>query len=257
MASHRKTLVGSAVTAVDRAQTGTITIPGGRGGVLTAIELQVFGVITTVVNTGGLVELENDAVDWKPFEFYTQGQTCITSGASKSKPFRIPVHKKLPANSTVTVYYTPQNALSQKLAVTLFWETGMGFNMSRETLSKTGIGTPADCSGGVVDHVTIDIPAEKGGRAKALIFQVWGILTTVKHTGGLAKLKNIDASPSWEPFEILTQTQSALTCGGVELEPLIEPCNLQLPGKSTVQVHFTAQHTANVALSLTVLWNRR
>jgi len=253
MATYRKTLIGSAVTSTSRAKTGTITIPGGKGGVLTHVEFQVFGTLETVVNSGGLVELENDAVDWKPFEFYTHGLTCVTAGAAKAKPLRIPVHKKLPANSTVTVWYTPQDDQSQKLAVTIYWDTALSFK-GRQTYAKAGIGSAITQTTKASDHVTIDIPAEKGGIARAFMVQVWGTLETVVNSGGLVQLKNIDADPSWEPFEFYTQSQTCVTSGGVELEPLFVPCALDLPGKSTVQLDYTPQDDQSQKLSLVVIW---
>lgn len=256
MTSQRKSLVGSAVTSTSRATTGTITIEGGKGGVLTAVEFQVFGVQTTVVDLGGKVELENGSIDWKPFEFYTNMLSAVDAGGAEGKVLRIPVHKKLPANSTVTVYYTPHNAASQKLAVCLHWETHLHFNPNEETFAQSHLGTAANCSGGVDPHNTITIAAEKGGTCRAVIVGVCGAVTTVKDTGGKVELKNPSADPSWEPFHIITHTYTCITEGGVEKEQQIVPCELDLPSMSVVTSKYTAQHTVNSNLSLVLLWTR-
>ena len=252
MTTHSKTVIGAAVTAASRATTGTITIPSGKGGILVAVEAQVFPVLTTVVNAGGLVELENDSVDWKPFEFYSNKVTCVTSGGAKLIPLRIKCHKPLPANSTVTVYYTPQNALSQKLSITLHWIEG-AFS-GRQTRSKAGIGDAVTATTAAKDHVSISIPAEKGGTVKAILAQVWGTLETVVCTGGLVALKNESARVSWEPTEFYTQGETCKTCGGVEGEEETVPADLDLPGNSTAKADYTPQDDQSQKLSLTLIY---
>lgn len=254
MASHRKTVVGAAVTNTARASPGTIAVPGGKGGVLTAIEAQVFGTLETVVNSGGLVELENDSVDWKPFEFYTHGATCVTEGGAQLAPHRIPVHKKLPSNSTVTVYYTPQDDQSQKLAITIHWETDISYRPSEQTYMKSGIGSAITQATIASAHVSITIPAEKGGTVVAIEAQVWGTLETVVNSGGLVALKNESADPSWEPFESYTQSQTCVSAGGATLTPFRIPGKLDLPGNSTVKADYTPQDNQSQKLALTVIW---
>lgn len=252
--TQRKSLVGAAVTSTSRAKTGEIKIEGNKGGILTAIELQVFGVLTTVVDLGGLVELINGSIDWIPFEFYTNMLSAVSAGGAEGKVLRIPVHKKLPANSTVTIYYTPHDAASQKLAVTLHWETNLDFDPTAETFSLSDIGTAADCSGGVDPHNTIDIPAQKGGICRAILIGVCGAITTVKNTGGLLELKSPSSDPSWEPFHIITHTYTAITEGGISKEQQFVPCLLDLPDLAKVTSKYTAQHTVNSNISIVLLW---
>ena len=255
--THRKSLVGAAVTSTSRAKTGTITIEGGKGGVLTAIELQVFGVLTTIVDLGGLVELVCDGLDWVPFEFYTNMLSMVTTGAAEGKILRIPVHKKLPANAVVHIYYTPHNAASQKLAVVLHWETNISFSPSKETFAISDIGTAADCGTAAVDkHNTITIPALKGGTLRAIIVGVCGAVTTLKNTGGLLELRNASADPSWEPFEIITHTYTCITEDGVIKEQQFIPCKLDLPALSVSYSKWHAQHTVNSNISLVFLYTK-
>lgn len=255
MTSHREVKIGSAVTSATRAEAGTIT-NAQKEGTLTAIELQVFGTEETVVNSGGLVELRNDAIDWEPFEFYTAGLTCVTEGGGQLKPHRIQVHKKFPAGSTVTIYYTPKDNQSQKLAVTLFWETDVPFSPSEETLAKSGVGSALTQTTAAVDHVTIDIPAEKGGKVVAIQIQIHGTLETIVNSGGQVDLKNKSADPSWEPFSFITQHSTVVDAGGAILEPYWQPCDLDLPAKSKVQCAYTPQDNQSQFLSLVVMWTR-
>lgn len=118
-----KAMTGSAVTSTARATAGTVLIPGGHGGTLKAYQMVTFGVLTTVVNLGGLVEVENDAIDLKPSEFYQGKQTCVTSGAEAIQPYMAPQENPCVENSTFTFYYTPQNAASQLLAASVIWES--------------------------------------------------------------------------------------------------------------------------------------
>lgn len=257
--THRKELVGGAVTATSRASTGTIAITGKKGEqyVLTAIELQVFGTLTDQVDIGGLVELLNDAVTWTPFEFYTNMISCIGTGSAVSKVLRIPVHKPLPAGSNVEVFYTPQNAASQKLAVVLVYEKKMKFNPSEETFALSDVGTAADCSGGVEEHIDIEVPSMKGGIVRAVLVTVLGIMTTVKNTGGLLELKNVSAEPSWEPFNIVTDVYTCVTEDGVLKEVQFIPCALELPDNSHALGKYTAQHTVNSHLAVVLLYTKK
>ena len=256
--THRDSLVGAAVTSTSRAKTGTIAIAGKKGKqfLLTAIELQVFGVMTTVVDLGGLVELINDAVEWRPFEFYTNMLSAVDAGGAEGIALRIPVHKLLPAGSNISVYYTPHNAASQKLAVVLHYESDLPFSPSKETFALSDIGTAANCSGGVDKHNTITVPSMKGGVVRAIIVGVCGAVTSVKDTGGLVELRNTSADPSWEPFEIITHTYTCVTEGGVEKQQQFIPCKLDLPDNSIVYSKFTAQHTVNSNISLVLLYTK-
>lgn len=258
MTTHRKKLVGAAVASVSRASTGTITIEGGKGGVLTALEFQVLGVVAAGgIDLGGLVELECDAREWKPFKFYTNSSQVLTTGGVVGKVLRIPVHKDLPAGSTITVWYTPYTTDSQKLAVCLHWETDLSFSPSKETFAMGHLGTAADCGTAAVDpHNTITIPAEKGGVCRAIMVNVLGVVTSVKDTGGELELKNPSAKVSWEPFHIVTTTYTCITDGGWQKEQQVIPCKLDLPARSVVTSKYKAQHTVNTNISLTLIWTR-
>src|SRR3990170_2387148 len=130
MGSHSKTVISAALTAVTRSAASTITIPGktGQMNTLVAVEAVAYGTLeSAVVGAGGLVELENDSVDWVPFNFYTEYNDAVTStssGAAEIRKTRFKVNQQLPANSTVSCYFTPIDNQSLKFSVTIHWIDG-------------------------------------------------------------------------------------------------------------------------------------
>ena len=59
----------AAITSTSRTEVGTYAVPGGKGGKLIAVLVGYHGTAESAVQQGGLIELENDAEDWLPFEF--------------------------------------------------------------------------------------------------------------------------------------------------------------------------------------------
>jgi len=120
--TYSKTLIGAAVTATDRveASTGIQITKAGRA---KAVQLTVFGTLETVVNTGGLIEVEADGTDIKPSHFSAGKMTCVTAGgAEHATPYMAPVDWDAPNDETFHFYYTPDDNQSQKLAAALIWE---------------------------------------------------------------------------------------------------------------------------------------
>lgn len=115
-------LKAAAVTSTARASSGTIAIPGGKGGVAYAVALLAWPTVETVVNSGGKVEFTCDAYDVTPMEFYTPLDTTVgASGGSYGRPYVVPFVHEVLANSNYTVYYTPNDDQSQTLASALMW----------------------------------------------------------------------------------------------------------------------------------------
>jgi hypothetical protein len=116
-------LKAAAVTSTSRASPGTYAVPGGKGGRVTAFYDLPFPTLTTVVQSGGLLEVENDAFDMKPTQHYTVAHQAVGAGGDiMSIPFKTPWDCPCPQNSTFTLYYTPTNAESQTLAWLVKWE---------------------------------------------------------------------------------------------------------------------------------------
>jgi hypothetical protein len=116
-------LKAAAVTSTARASPGNYQIPGGKGGRFVYFVHQVFPTLETIVNSGGLSELECDAYDMTPCEYYTVYHTTITGGGGGvGRPDFRPWDAPAPANSTITSYFTPTDDQSQTLSSILFWE---------------------------------------------------------------------------------------------------------------------------------------
>ena len=259
---HSETLRGSAVTSTNRAKTGTITIPEGMGGTLVAIDVISYGTLETgVLGAGGLVELVNGSVDWVPFEFYMDMPHELTStsgGFMFQKIMRLKCCLPLPESSIVTVYFTPYDDQSQALEITIHWISGGG---GRQTHMITGKGSAITQTTKKADHVSIDIPSGKGGRlleVRALGLATSPIVvgTDPNYMGGTVHLKNKSARPSYEPSEFGTGAPSGLVAGAYLAEHTIHPCDLDLPGKSTLKADYTPANDASQYLMLTLKWER-
>ena len=253
--TQSKTLIGAAVTAAARAQTGTIAIEGAIGGILTSVEVIAYPTLETVVNSGGLVEFENDSVvkSWKPFEVYTDGVTVVDAGGASQQPRLVRCTKTLPSDSNVTVWYTPQDDQSQKLGVCLTWER-TSKTPAKETYMKSGVGTAITQVTVAASHVTIKCPAHKGGTLKAVEVQIWGTEETVVNSGGLIVLLN--ETDNWSPFEILTGFNTCVTEGGGLIKTYRKPCNKQFSGNVTAKINYTPQDNQSQLATVTLIWER-
>jgi len=254
MVSKRKTMaIKTPADFTTRTNMGTITI--AEGGVLVAVAVKpVDFVLTTTQTAGGLVELENDAVDWKPFEFPTHGVvelTATSGGGAEVENFVMLCHKKLPSNSTVTVYYTAKDAGNQSLAVTLFWETGMSYK-GKQTYSKADVGTEVTSATKDSDHNTVNIPAEKGGTVISFLAKVHGTLEAGVESGGKVEVKN-DAE-HWEPCEFYTHGATCVVSGAVQVKVQIIPMNLVCPPRSKVDTDYTPYDDQSQAVTFAVVW---
>ena len=112
-----------AVTATARASPGNYAVPGGKGGRLTAIYSLPWPTAETTVQSGGLVELENNAYDMTPCHHYTIADAVVGAGGSiMGGPWKIPWDGPCPQNSTFTAYYTPTDNQSQTLSMIIAWK---------------------------------------------------------------------------------------------------------------------------------------
>lgn len=254
MVTYRDVITGAAVTSASRASPGTYTVPGGKGGVLIGIEVTIFPTAETVVQSGGLIEIENDSVDYKPLEFYVGGVTVVTEGGGNIKPYLFKCHKPFPGNSVLTAYYTPDDDQSQKCMITFIWETTMTFNPARETYAKSGIGSAITQVTIASAHITISIPKLKGGVMKAIQTVVWGTLETVVNSGGKVTVRNITADPS--PYSFYTNGNTVVDAGGAQVEEKMVPGNLVVPGNSDFLFDYTPQDNQSQKLSAVVIWTR-
>lgn len=232
-----------------RAAVGTLAV--AIGGVIDYIELQCFSTLATTVRSGGLFELENDSIDWKPFEVYSQEQVLLGTGGSVTKPMRLYVKKPLPSGSTITGYFTANNAATSLVTITIHWK--LGGSISKQTYMKTMRGTAAV---GTLNtwrtEGTIDVPAMKGGNAVLCLAQGYGAIETIVTEGGMVRLTN--GSADWVPTVFCTGGITGLTtiCG--ESHPHGYIMDHPLPSKSTVTIEFAPSDNQSQTLSVTLIW---
>lgn len=239
-----------------RAQVGTaINIPGIAGRMYTMIGVQVTikSTATTVVNTGGLVEIENDAIDWKPFEFYPNMSSYVGANAgSPQSPTVIPCNKPLPAGSNVQVFYTALNAATDKAYITVIWSTKP--YSGAQTFSEAGIGTAITQITVAAAHVTVNIPANKGGNCIGFLAQVYGVIETIVVGGGLVAVHNTAANTAWEPTEFVTGGLTSIGTGGGELLVLKWAAAGDCPGNSQFTFDYTPTDNQSQQLAVAAVW---
>lgn len=239
-----------------RTEMGTIEI--AKGGILTAVEVKpVQYTLTSTQTIGGIVELQNDAVDWKPFEFPTPAVDVLTStstGGEHVEPFRFEVHKKLPDNSTVTVFYTAKDAGNQSLSVTLYWETDMPYR-GKQTLSQVDVGTEITQVTKDSEHNDLKIPSQKGGHIVGFLVKVHGTLETVVESGGKVEVYNKSAT-EWGIQEFMTGGASCIGAGAVLHPVQVVLANIELPAHSHVLTDYTPYDNQSQALTFCVVWER-
>lgn len=250
-------LKAAAVSAITRASPGTITIPAGHSGRLRQVAFIAWPTVETVVNAGGLVELENDAIKGMQFSCVVGGSTAVTEGgAHQNEPQVYKVDIPIVGPSTYTVYYTPYDDQSQSLSTLLIWERGGAPNPSRPNYVKANNVLKASAVTAItkaVSHNTISIPSGKGGTLLGVEILVWPTLETVVNAGGLVEL--ISSVDDWKPFDFIAGGATSVgASGGVQLKPNVFPVNKKLTGNSSVTSDYTPYDNQSQSLGLTLLW---
>ena len=234
-----------------RAQVGSdITVP--TGGVLDYIEVQVFTTLATTVYGGGLVEIENNSIDWKPFNFYTQRQELLGTGGSRIKPMRLYVTKPIPKGSKIRAYYTASNAATGYLIIMFHWK--IGATTTRQTYMDACVGT---AGAGTLNTwqaaiKTLTIPAGKGGRAVLALAIPHGAIEDVETAGGAVRLTNDSAD--WVPTIFITEGLTGLTTIAGELHPNGMILDHPLLGNSVVTMDFMPIDDQSQTIALTLVW---
>lgn len=117
--------IGTALTQITNAASNlTITIPANKGGKLLGFLAQAYGVIETIVVTGGLVVVRNKSCDptIDPCEFALGGVSSIGTGGAESLLTRKQFIGDCPGNSAFLFDYQPTDNQSQQLAAMVVWE---------------------------------------------------------------------------------------------------------------------------------------
>lgn len=193
-------------------------IEGRSGQVYTlhGVEINIkVGVSLTGVQSGGFFEFENDAVDWKPCEVYTNSSQASTPGAFALTVTKYSLHKPLPAGSNVSVYYTAFYAMTDMPIVTLVWSTEPFSGL--QTFIKADGGAALTQIVPAVGNIDVPIPANKGGKLIGFYAQYQGvILVTTVTQGGIIVVRNDSCNPTITPCELVTNGLNALVTGAAE-----------------------------------------
>ena len=234
---------------------GLVNIPGiaGRMYTLYGIEIVNKSTLTTLVPTGGLVEIFNDAIDWVPFQsfFNTSSAAGANAGAPQTPTF-IPVNKPLPAGSNITCFYTSQNAATDWLSVTFFWSTKP--YTGAQTFINCAYGTARSSVATFTADGTITIPANKGGNCVGFLAQCYGNVVTVLSTGGNIAVHNAAANTAWEPTEFVVGSNTSIGTGASELVLLKLDQFGDAPGNSSFTFDFTTISTNSQQNGYAVVW---
>ena len=122
----------------------------------------------------------------------------------------------------------------------------------QHTHSLTGEGDAiaqiTDASG----HVSIHIPAGRGGILTSIDLAMEFIGEDVVNSGGIVQLRNSDSD--WYPFYVPTGCWTVDTEGGSSLAPMSYPCFKKLPGNSTVTVNYMPLDDQSQYLQVTLHW---
>jgi hypothetical protein len=117
---------------------------------------------------------------------------------------------------------------------------------------KVGVGAALTQTTQAMAHVTIAIPAGKGGNLIEVAVNVKGDLETIVNSGGLMTIRN--SSADWVPFESMTPVETCLTVGATSGRPFRIPCSKYLPGNSSVYVDYWPYDDQSQYLEVELKW---
>lgn len=120
------------------------------------------------------------------------------------------------------------------------------------TRRKVGTGTAVTTVAANLAHVTIAIPAGKGGNLVEVAITLKGDLETVVCSGGHVNIRN--SSADWVPFESFLPYETILVAGAVAAKPFRIPCSKYLPGNSSVYVDFFNYDDQSQWLEVELKW---
>lgn len=257
---------GAAITQTTTASEHvSIHIPAGKGGILYAVSLSMTFVPTDGVHAGGAVSFACSNADWDPFYLTTGMWVPLTEGGDPLKPFVFECFKKMPGNATVTVDYTPYNALSQYLEVTLHWimteadpvvETFVDIvhPLYADKVSSTA---PAQVVTSWAHNAGdfIHVPQGKEGTLKAFFLQLWPYPTTVVVGGGICQL----FCDAYDTDPVITYNTMATVVGAsgcLAENPMVVPVHQEVKHTTNWTANYTPRNAMPQSLTWGIVWER-
>jgi hypothetical protein len=241
---------------------GLLNIPGTAGKFYTLIGIIINNksTLTTVVPTGGLLEVFNDAIDWVPLQLLFNSSTMLgAAGGVSQSPTFIPVNKPLPAGSNIYCYYTAQNAATDWLNASFVYSTKPYFQpngapYAPQTFVAYAYGTSRTSVATFASDGSIAIPANKGGNLVGFLFQIYGQVVTILSIGGTIVAHNAAANTAYEPSEFCVGSVTDIASGGGELQIMKVDFAGDCPGNSTFTFDFTTISTNTQQMGYCVIW---
>lgn len=241
---------------------GLLNIPGIAGKFYTLIGIIVTpkSTLTTVVPTGGLLEVFNDAIDWVPMQILFNSSMILgAAGGLAQTPTFIPVNKPLPAGSNIYAYYTSQNAATDWLDVSFVWSTKPYFDpqgkpYGPQTFIAYAYGTSRSSVATFAADGSVAIPANKGGNLIGFLFQCYAQPTTIISSGGAIIVHNAAANTAYEPTEFCVGSITCIASGGAELPVMKVDYAGDAPGNSTFTFDFTTISVDTQQMGYCVVW---
>lgn len=230
--------------------TGLAYLDVAVGGQLDYIEIMVYPIATDGVPSGGLFEIENKSVDWKPFNVYSDSFTILTTTGARITPLRIPTKKWIPDNSKIIVYYTANNAAADMPTVTFHWI--LGVQPSGQYFMDAAKGSALTAITQAAKHVQFQCPAGKGGTARAIMAIPIGTPETIVCGGGVCDVTNTAAD--WIPTQFVTGTVTGKTTMSGEVKNHIIDLNHPLLGNSYTYIAYTPVDNQSQLLQATIIW---
>jgi hypothetical protein len=158
------------------------------------------------------------------------------------------------ATKTVTVYYTAINAATDYAIVELLYSTQPWPDGDVQTFIQAGVGTAITQTTKATSHVTLTIPAGKGGALIGFITQVYGVVTTVSVGGGFMQVHNSSVDPTLEPLEHGLGGLTSIGTGGGELPLNRWHVEGDCPGNSIFTFDYTPENAESQYLAIMVVW---
>ncbi len=236
---------------------GLLNIPGIAGKIYTLVgmEITVKSTLTTVVPTGGLFEVFNDAIDWIPCQLLTNTSSVLgaAGGVSQTACFYT-IQKPLPAGSNIYCYYTSLNAATDWVCVSFMWSTNMWQPNYYQTFVAYAYGTSRTSVATFTSDGSVAIPANKGGNLVGFMFQLQPTIVTILSTGGTVVVHNAAANMAYEPSEFSVGSLTDIASGGGEL--LLQKVDYagDCPGNSTFTFDYTTISTNAQVMGYEVVW---
>lgn len=267
--THSLTMMNTKADHSARAQVGSsLNIPGMAGKIytLTHVAITVRGRVSGACPIGGKVELECDALDWKPFEVPTNCLVAPAGSASGCAPVSsliVPCNKPLPQGSNVAIYYTAVSAATDLVEVTIFWSTapygGPQTFAKTQVLASASAAQVSTAATAYADVLTVAIPANKGGYMVGYMIQDFVASSAVDMSaGGKIKIKNDSCDPTIDPTELpfaSVEVQSVALPGATEIEVQKYDANAYVPGNSYFNGTVTLRETSGCnQVALCVVW---